>query len=48
MEIRKYNCKGCTKSCWITIEFEQDQIRRVTGNRCQRGKDMLLNLLLMD
>lgn len=48
METRQYGCKGCSKSCSIRVELEQGRVSRIVGNGCQKGKDMVLNFILMD
>ncbi|HHW06744.1 MAG TPA: hypothetical protein GXX34_04300 [Clostridia bacterium] len=48
MEIRQYGCQGCSKSCSIQVELEQGRVTGVTGHGCQKGKDMVLDFVLMD
>ena len=37
METRNLTCIGCPMGCQITVEFEGETIRRVTGNSCAVG-----------
>ena len=37
MEKRNLTCIGCPMGCQITVEFDGDNISRVTGNSCAVG-----------
>lgn len=37
MEKRELTCIGCPLGCGITVTIENDEVRNVTGNTCNRG-----------
>lgn len=48
VEVRRYHCKGCSKGCSIDVELVGGRIKKVAGNGCQQGKDMVVNFIMMD
>lgn len=39
MEKRTLTCIGCPLGCAVTVELDNGEIIRVTGNTCKRGDD---------
>lgn len=39
MEKRTLTCIGCPLGCAVTVELDNGEINRVTGNTCKRGDD---------
>lgn len=39
MEKRTLTCIGCPLGCTVTVELDNGEIFRVTGNTCKRGDD---------
>ena len=37
METKNLTCIGCPLGCSVTVEIEDGQVSRVTGNTCPRG-----------
>lgn len=48
VEIRQYDCKACSKGCSIKVEILAGRIKSVAGHGCQKGKDMIVDFIMMD
>lgn len=39
MPEKEYTCTACPKGCKVTVEFEGDEIKDISGYTCVRGKE---------
>ncbi len=39
MPTKEYTCTACPKGCTVEVEFEDDEIKDISGYSCMKGKD---------
>lgn len=39
MPTKEYTCVACPKGCTVEVEYEDDEIREISGYSCLKGKE---------